>query len=184
MNFALSKAAWALLRPFSRRPFQKALEAMDFERAGKLLALGVDPDAAVPGHTWTPLGFCALMKSPQSVAFAKALLDRGADPNLLHAKERPLHGAARAAFPELLTLLLERGADPALPNDKGQLPEEVLGVERHPVLDGPRRIGPAFEERRRQHQTALEGMRAQLQAARIRNACAEPPATARAAARL
>jgi ankyrin repeat protein len=87
------------------------------EAAQALLDRGADPEALArhadpnlrirPLHTATAFG--------GDVATARTLLDGGADPNGRSAGgSTPLHNAAQVGNRELVELLLERGADPAI----------------------------------------------------------------------
>jgi len=118
-----------------------------YELALHLLERGADPKANRLG--WTPLHTLARSRRPDTVAMpnpigrgtvdsltlAKALLDRGADPNARATKAvpgvftflstkgaTPLLLASQAVDVPLMRLLIERGADPALATDTGTTP--------------------------------------------------------------
>lgn len=83
-----------------------------------VLGRGWDGDANEPGgpRGWAPLLYICHSCFP-SVALARDLLERGADPNAFfvneHGRMSALYGAAgRAHDPTLTRLLLERGANP------------------------------------------------------------------------
>ncbi|MGZ6696137.1 MAG: ankyrin repeat domain-containing protein [Solirubrobacteraceae bacterium] len=85
---------------------------------GLLLGRGWDGDANTPGGPlgWSPLHYVC-HSAFGTVALARELLDRGADPNAFYANSygpmSALYGAAGVRHdPELTALLLERGADP------------------------------------------------------------------------
>ena len=81
------------------------------------LARGQDVDAYAPDG-YTPLGLAVFFRQP---AIARLLIDAGANVN---ARARnlqqvgPVHAAVARADLDTLTLLLERGADPNLPQAK------------------------------------------------------------------
>ena len=55
-----------------------------------------------------------------SLAVAKTLLDAGADVNARAESAAPIHGAVMGTSPEMIKLLLDRGADPSLPDYMGR----------------------------------------------------------------
>jgi ankyrin repeat protein len=55
-----------------------------------------------------------------SVAVAESLLAAGADVNARAESAAPIHGAVMGGSPQMIKLLLDRGADPALPDYMGR----------------------------------------------------------------
>ena len=110
------------------------LDAIGLEKIGEvksLLAAGASPDD--PGSSdWTPLMSAAEMQNPEIV---QLLLDAGADINkqgyfgqtCLHiAIDSSIDGATQSGLAEdpteTLELLLKRGADVEIKDDKGESP--------------------------------------------------------------
>jgi ankyrin repeat protein len=87
------------------------------------LARHADPNLRVrPLHTATAFG--------GDVATARALLHGGADPNGRSASgSTPLHNAAQVGNRELVELLLERGADPAIALADGRTAADLAADE-------------------------------------------------------
>jgi hypothetical protein len=54
------------------------------------------------------------------IAVAKRLLEGGGDINAKAESAAPIHGAVMGGSPEMVRLLLERGADPSLPDYQGR----------------------------------------------------------------
>jgi len=81
------------------------------------LAAGQDVNAFAPDG-FTPVGLAAFFRHPGIV---KHLIDAGADVNLRSRNAQsvgPLHAAAARSDIEIIELLLLRGADPNLPQEK------------------------------------------------------------------
>jgi uncharacterized protein len=81
------------------------------------LAAGQDVNAFAPDG-FTPVGLAAFFRHPEIV---KQLVDAGADVNLRSKnaqKVGPLHAAAARSDVQTMELLLLRGADPNLPQEK------------------------------------------------------------------
>ena len=140
-----------------------AVSNAHFEVAALLLERGADPNAAGPG--WTPLHTVSWVRKPgvgsndpapegsgtmDSLALVRRLVAHGADVNfrmtsptspgkhsLTTSGATPFLAAARTADAELMRLLHELGADPAIPTEKGTTPLMVaagVGV-RNPDED-------------------------------------------------
>jgi ankyrin repeat protein len=137
-------------------------KAVDF-----LIARGGDVKRRDPETGETPL-HSALCKAgrPYFIQTVRLLLDHGADPNaatipgretssfmrdIRTAGETPLHRAAAYGTPEIIALLLERGADPSRTDANGDSP--LTWASRHlrpgtvlkQLCFGPHRIGPNAE---------------------------------------
>ncbi len=119
-----------------------------FELAARLLEKGADPNDATPGYT--PLHRLVNVRKPgvgdndpppegsgslTSLDFVRTLVRHGADINARMSKHVDLGNtrlrregatafflAAHSADAELLRVLLEQGADPEIPNEKGTTP--------------------------------------------------------------
>jgi ankyrin repeat protein len=120
-----------------------------YELGAFLLSRGADPNDERPG--WSPLHQLAWTRRPNvgyanpppvqtgnidSLAFAKVLLDAGANPNARQKREprdgnrnkmnrigaTPFLLAAKATDVDLMRLLAANGADPLLANDEGTTP--------------------------------------------------------------
>ena len=128
-----------------------AVSNAHFEVAALLLERGADPNAAGPG--WTPLHTVSWVRKPgvgsndpapegsgnmDSLAIVRKLVAHGADVNFRmtsatspgkHSMDTlgatPFLAAARTADAELMRLLHELGADPAIPTEKGATPRMV-----------------------------------------------------------
>jgi ankyrin repeat protein len=86
----------------------------------------------LPGpHDWTPDGFTGLHLAAfaHNAAAARALLEAGADPNVLatasFARVTPLGTCAFAGATEVARVLLEHGADPTISEIEGGAPLDV-----------------------------------------------------------
>ena len=125
-----------------------AVSNAHFEIAALLLERGADPNAAGPG--WTPLHTTSWVRKPgvgsndpapegsgnvDSLAMVRKLVAHGADVNFRMTSARspgkhsldtlgatPFLAAARTADADLMRLLHELGADPAIPTEKGTTP--------------------------------------------------------------
>jgi ankyrin repeat protein len=99
--------------------------AVDSSRAG---ARGV--------HDLPALYFAAI---GGSIAVAESLLAVGADVNQRAESAAPIHGAVMGGSAEMIRLLLERGADPSLPDYKGRgarkLAEDMTRTDLAQVFD-------------------------------------------------
>ncbi|NXG40811.1 ASB9 protein, partial [Psilopogon haemacephalus] len=87
-----------------------------------LWSQGVDIDRSIP-HLGTPL---YLACEGQQVTCARRLLEAGADVNRGKGSDSPLHAAARSCSLELVTLLLDFGADTWGKNAEGKRPMELV----------------------------------------------------------
>jgi len=111
--------AHSLLAPDDELP---SYEAAAFGRLDRLRSLLAE-DAAY-ANDWSPDGFTALHLAIYggSEEAVLLLLEHGADPNALAtsdiARVRPLGTAAFVGRPDLETLLVDAGADPALPREE------------------------------------------------------------------
>jgi ankyrin repeat protein len=94
----------ALLRPLDRRAAIRCkCEAGDIDAVGTML--DEHPDLLTP-DLWPPTIFKA-----KSLELTQLLLDRGLDPNQSGAPRRPLHLACYQVLPEIVELLIQRGAN-------------------------------------------------------------------------
>ncbi len=86
-----------------------------------------------------------------------ALLDSGADPNyVLHGQngETALHEACNLGLPDMIRVLMERGADPANLCSNGQLPIEWV-IEYPECVEALLESGMDVNVRNQDHQTPL-----------------------------
>ena len=127
----------------AREEYEAALVLGDVERVGAELAR--DAGAAVRpvgNRRWEPLlhvTYSELLGGERTeglLACARALLDAGADPDAAwvdqeYERMTALHGAARAAEPRMVALLLEAGADP----DDGRSLRIAAGAEDPACLE-------------------------------------------------
>ncbi|XP_077436363.1 ankyrin repeat and SOCS box protein 9-like [Vanacampus margaritifer] len=67
--------------------------------------------------------------SNQQLTAVKKLLQLGASVNTFRSGESPLHVAARASSPELVSVLLEHGADASLRNPEGKRPVDLAAPD-------------------------------------------------------
>ncbi|CAN5396688.1 hypothetical protein BH09VER1_BH09VER1_08590 [soil metagenome] len=102
--------------------------------------LDVHPDLLAP--TLWPL---AIFQA-KSLAITRLLLDRSLNPDECSAPRKPLHLAVYQCLPDIVDLLLERGADATLLNPLGERPLDLLDAyEPRPVGDpDARRIRKAL----------------------------------------
>jgi len=132
-------SGWAIRRaprrpPVSLPPLFEAIRQANSEQVREQLAAGVPVDEPDPVFQILPLHWAALVGE---TAIARQLLDAGAPLDRGDSEGNvPLIAASFAGRGELIELLLERGADPNLPNREGQSPvtateapvEMTLGV--------------------------------------------------------
>ena len=116
-------------------PFLFAADRSDLPLMRVLLELGADPLLANSNHT-TPLMAAAGVgtgepleeagEENEALEAVNLLLDLGADVNAVNDDgETVMHGAAHNIYPQVLTLLAKRGADPKVwskPNKYGRTP--------------------------------------------------------------
>ena len=116
-------------------PFLFAADRSDVPLMRVLLELGADPLLANANHT-TPLMAAAGVgtgepleeagEESEALEAVSLLLDLGADINAVNDDgETVMHGAAHNIYPQVLTLLAKRGADPKVwsrPNKYGRTP--------------------------------------------------------------
>ena len=126
-----------------RTPLHIAARYGHLEAAQVLLAGGADPNAATPQIGNTPLH---LMAGHGEAAAVRILIAAGADVNARNRSDvTPLYTAAKNNIPEVVQVLLDAGADPAIHAntrfDSSLVPEpaEVAKAEnpkvaRHPVM--------------------------------------------------
>ena len=103
-----------------------------------LLELGADPLLPNANNT-TPLMAAAGLgttepleeagEEPEALEAVKMLLDLGADINAVDNNgDTPMHGAAYGAYPGVVKLLAERGADPQIWKDKNKFGRTPLFI--------------------------------------------------------
>lgn len=117
-------------------PLVDAVRSNDLASVTRLLDAGIDPHQADAELEIPALAWAANRGDVESV---RRLLDAGAGVN--HPSpggHRPLHGATYFAHPEVVELLLERGADPNLRNDAGEaaLQAGAKGIEEVRTVAG------------------------------------------------
>ncbi len=97
---------------------------------------GADPMARDTGLGCTPRSFGICVPANWGMAFlVRARLDQ--DPalvNIMDGRTSPLHEAARNNHAEIVRLLLERGAKPALKNGDGKTPSELATENGHAAI--------------------------------------------------
>jgi ankyrin repeat protein len=109
-------------------PFLLAADRSDIALMKLLLELGADPLLPNDNNT-TPLMAAAGLgttepleeagEEPEALEATKMLLDLGADINAVDKNgDTPMHGAAYGAYPSVVKLLAERGADPQIWKEK------------------------------------------------------------------
>lgn len=116
---------------FDQTPLHVAVENGRADVVRVFLVAGADP-AALDARGRTPLD---LAEDPR---IARLLIEAGA-PHRTGRSSRPLHEAGRRAASDahwvsVVELLLERGADPGLRDEFGELPSDLIGEE------GPREL--------------------------------------------
>ena len=107
-----------------------AVFAEQDDAARLLLERGADVNVRSTGAVVRvpPLGTAAFVRSTR---LAGVLLDAGADVNAQgEGGFTALHAAAQNGDEALVRLLLERGADPALANDRGETPRDLASDAR------------------------------------------------------
>jgi ankyrin repeat protein len=119
-------------------PFLYAADRSDMPLMKVLLELGADP--LLPNFTkTTPLMAAAGLgttepleeagEEPEAVEAVKMLLDLGADVNGIDDNgDTPMHGAAYGAYPTVVKLLAERGADPQIWKEKNKFGRTPLFI--------------------------------------------------------
>jgi ankyrin repeat protein len=119
-------------------PFLLAADRSDIPLMKLLLELGADP--LLPNVTnTTPLMAAAGLgttepleeagEEPEALEAVKMLLDLGADVNAIDNNgDTPMHGAAYGAYPKVVNLLAERGADPQIWKDKNKFGRTPLFI--------------------------------------------------------
>lgn len=128
---------------------QAALQGGRSDLAEKIIAAGADIDTPNRQNT-TPLLLCARRNL---VVPASLLLSKGANPNLHATAEPPLHAAIAGDHRFMVTLLLQNGADPRLPDTAGQSAldlarikglTEILGEmeQSYPNMNNMKNINP------------------------------------------
>lgn len=95
----------------------------------------------------TPALWPVAIFQAKSLAITRLLLDRGLDPDQCSAPRKPLHLAVYQCLPDIVELLIARGADVHLRNSLGETPLDLLDAyEPRPVGDpGTRRIRKALQ---------------------------------------
>lgn len=109
---------------YGRSPLLNAVIVGDLSKIGNLLAAGATVDLQ-DDNGWTALHFAAQERREDIV---RALLERGANPNLLNAHGNgPLWVAAMNARGEfgIVRALLAAGADPQKKNLHGRSPRDI-----------------------------------------------------------
>jgi ankyrin repeat protein len=107
-----------------------AVFAEQEDAARLLLECGADVNALSGGAIARvpPLGTAAFVRSAE---LARLLLDAGANVNGQgEGGFTALHAAAQNGDEDLVQLLLERGADPSLPNRQGKCPGDLAANDR------------------------------------------------------
>jgi peptide-methionine (S)-S-oxide reductase len=109
--------------------------AVEIARTGDVVQLAqlldADPNLLTPA-LWPPAIFQA-----KSLAITRLLLDRGLDPNQCSAPRRPLHLAVYQCLPDIIDLLIERGADVNNLNPLGERPIDLLDAYEPRRVDDP-----------------------------------------------
>jgi ankyrin repeat protein len=119
-------------------PFLLAADRSDVPLMKVLLELGADPMLPNVTNT-TPLMAAAGLgttepleeagEEPEALEAVKLLLDLGADVNAIDNNgDTPMHGAAYAAYPSVVKLLAERGADPQIWKEKNKFGRTPLFI--------------------------------------------------------
>lgn len=99
-----------------------------------LLERGADPSIAAQNRlAVTPLhSAVATDAAPVDVSIVRMLLEAGAPVNVPHlGGGTPLHTAAFVGEPEVLRMLLDRGADPRLTTDDGRTAIDIAREQGH-----------------------------------------------------
>ncbi|MED6270124.1 hypothetical protein CHARACLAT_006764 [Characodon lateralis] len=113
-------------------PLHEACRRGNSQCVESLLFHGADPDYQVP-HLGSPLYVSCVH---QHMACSKILLDRGASANAGRGGESPLHAAARQDCADLVSVLLDHGAEAKLRDGNGQRPVDLAppGGKTHQLL--------------------------------------------------
>ncbi|KAM4595595.1 ankyrin repeat and SOCS box protein 5b [Fundulus diaphanus] len=113
-------------------PLHEACRRGNSQCVESLLSHGADPDYQVT-HLGSPLYVSCLHRH---TACSKMLLDRGANVNAGRGDESPLHAAARQDSPDLVSVLLDHGAQAKLRDGNDQRPVDLAppGGKTHQLL--------------------------------------------------
>jgi len=114
-------------------PLVEAIQPGSIEILAMLLDAGADPNAV------SREGFSALYSSVVNgnASAAQLLLDRGADPNggqHPHKGVTPLHRAAQKGDEQMVSVLLNAGADGRRRNDNGRTPADEARRHGHDAI--------------------------------------------------
>jgi ankyrin repeat protein/L-ascorbate metabolism protein UlaG (beta-lactamase superfamily) len=104
------------------RPLHDAIAGLEWALASHLLERGADPNAPLADGQY-PLLIAAWGDPPLDLF--EYLIKSGADVRAEWHGWTPLHAAARTEKPELVELLLSKGADPETPNVNGDTPFDL-----------------------------------------------------------
>lgn len=118
-----------LLRSLDRRgKIRQACEGGDLLNVSRML------DES--GELASPELWPAVIFRARSLDLTRLLLDRGLSPDECPAPRKPLHLAVYQCLPDIVELLLERGADPNQLNPLGERPIDLLDAyEPRPIGD-------------------------------------------------
>uniref|UniRef100_G3MZM5 Ankyrin repeat and SOCS box containing 9 n=1 Tax=Bos taurus TaxID=9913 RepID=G3MZM5_BOVIN len=119
-------------------PIHEAAKRGHMQCIESLVAHGGDIDQNIH-HLGTPLYMAC---ENLQVACAKKLLESGVNVNQGRGLDSPLHAVARASSGELVSLLLDFGADTQARNAEGKRPLEVVPPES-PLIQLLQREGPS-----------------------------------------
>lgn len=113
-------------------PLHEACRRGNSQCVETLLSHGADPDYQVP-HLGSPLYVSCLHRN---TACSKILLDKGASVNAGRGGESPLHEAARQDSTDLVSILLDHGAEAKLQDANGLRPVDLAppGGKTHQLL--------------------------------------------------
>uniref|UniRef100_A0A8C6WSF8 SOCS box domain-containing protein n=1 Tax=Neogobius melanostomus TaxID=47308 RepID=A0A8C6WSF8_9GOBI len=102
-------------------PIHRAATKDHWECIEQLVQFGADVDQHID-HTGSPLNIAS---KHQQLSAVRKLLQLGANVNNMVSGESALHTAARLSCPEIVSTLLEYGADHNLRDPQGKLPVEL-----------------------------------------------------------